>query len=131
MRCRQRHCFVGFIFERKRARQVFRLNTQLQCCALELGKNTTLLTPEANSMVLRQAIFELGGSSSEPISARKIGHLFFALILDAARFNLDRATLRSMPKNEKYRLDAPLFLIFRPKIFALLYQKIKASQDSS
>lgn len=115
---------MGFIFERKRARQVFRLKTQLQCCALELGKNTTLLTPEANSIVLRQAIFEIGGSSSEPIRALRSGHLFFALMLDASCPNLDRATLRSMPKNEKYRLlDMPLFLIVRPNFFALLYQK--------
>ena len=116
---------MGFIFERKSARQVFRLNTQLQCCALELGKKTTLLTPEANSMVLRQAIFEFGGSSSEPISTRKIGHLFFARMLEARRFSLDRATLRSMPKNEKYRFDAPFFLIFRPKFLRYCIKKSK------
>lgn len=123
MRCQQRHCFLGFIFERESARKVFRLNMQLQCCTLELGKKTTLPTPEVNSIVLRQAIFEFGGSSSEPINACKIGHLFFVRMLEVRRFSLDRATLRSMLKNEKYRLNVHLFLIFRPKFLRYCTKK--------
>ncbi len=117
MRCLQRHCFFGLIFERKRARQVLRLNIQLQCCAFESGKNTIGDTPDANSILLRHAIFGGGDSSSLDIKALRIGQFVFALIRERHVCSFCVAAQRSIPKKEKYRffsLAAFFILIFCP-----------------